>query len=145
MRFRPRRRKALSASFALLCMGALLLIPPIASIAGSPETGVTGNAAIERGPALGSVNVAALRARRDPFAPPSGELDGSQEPNDRAATIVVRAVALGPRPVALVDKGGRTTLLGVGDGLENSTVSRITADRIILADGNSIFVAGAQP
>jgi hypothetical protein len=121
------------------------LMPPIAGNARSPEIAVAKNAAIERGPALGSVNIAALRARRDPFSPPSGELDGSQEPNDRAATIVVRAVALGPRPEALVDKGGQTILLGVGDDLENSTVSRITADRIILADGNSIPVSGARP
>jgi hypothetical protein len=144
MRVRSRRLEATMAAFALPCVGALLFMPPIVSVARSHETGIAGNAPKERGSSLDSVNVAALRARRDPFAPPSGEMDGNQEPNDRAATVVVRAVALGPRPVALVDKIGHTFLLAVGDELENSKVSRITADRIILADGNSISVSGPR-
>jgi hypothetical protein len=145
MPVRPRRREAALAAFALLWVGALLLTPPAASIARSPETALAGSLANKPDPSLASVNVSALRARRDPFAPPLGEMDGNQEPDDRVAAIVVRAVALGARPVALVDKGGHTVLLAVGDAVANSTVSAITADRIILADGNSLSVSGPKP
>jgi hypothetical protein len=57
------------------------------------------------------------------------------------ATPVVRAIALGTNPSALVDEGGGTHLVAAGDRLGTTTIATIDAGGVTLADGRRMPLA----
>lgn len=63
---------------------------------------------------------------RDPFVPQAAELPQG---------VVVRAVVLGTAPHALVELGGETVLVGVGDTIGGVPVVAIDDRGVRLADG----------
>jgi hypothetical protein len=57
------------------------------------------------------------------------------------ATTVVRAIALGTNPRALIDDGGGTHLVAAGDRLGTTTVATVDAAGVTLADGRRLPLA----
>jgi hypothetical protein len=57
------------------------------------------------------------------------------------AAPIVRAIALGANPGALVDDGGGTHLVAAGDRLGTTTVAGIDAGGVTLADGRRLPLA----
>jgi hypothetical protein len=56
-------------------------------------------------------------------------------------TPVVRAIALGANPSALIDDGGSTHLVSAGDRLGMTSVATIDAGGVTLADGRHLALA----
>ena len=89
-------------------------------------------------PALSQIP-AALRA----LPPNAGAGDGAF-PFATAATRIVAAVTAvitGPHPFALVDEGGTTRMLGVGDRIDGQAIDAIDANGVHLSGGTTLAVA----
>lgn len=56
----------------------------------------------------------------------------------------VTAIATGTQPTAIVDSGGTTRVVGVGDALDGSTIERIDQKGIALADGRQLLLEPAS-
>lgn len=96
---------------------------------------------------------------RDPFLAPAAELrlapDGnsarqvarSQAVQRRSVgpPLAVRAIAVGENSRALVDVGGVTRLVGVGDSIGSLRVISIRIDRIQLSDGSTALLDSGHP
>src|SRR5581483_1370858 len=104
-------------------------------------------------PALDVPNV---NIRRDPFAapatPPSlGGLPGDPSagmvlpPNAAAGAPVLRAIVAGPQPKALIDVGGRPTVVGIGSPLAGSAVAAIGKTVVVLDDGRTLHLSEERP
>jgi hypothetical protein len=85
---------------------------------------------------------AALRA----LPPNAGAGDGAFPfaSGPRTAAIVT-AVITGPHPFALVDEGGTTRVLTVGDRISGDAIAAIGAAGVRLSDGTTLAIAPTHP
>lgn len=95
---------------------------------------------------------------RDPFVPAvvapvrtlaDAETDGGATgvlpPNAAAAGPVLRGVIVGPTPRALLEMGGKLTIVGIGTPIGNSTVLAISEKAIVLDDGETLRLLEGRP
>ena len=80
-------------------------------------------------------------ARIGPLPPNAGAFPFAW--NGRSDEIVVRAVVVGSHPSALVDDGGATHLLTVGDPIAGSSVVAIDAGGVVLGDRRRLHFSTA--
>jgi hypothetical protein len=85
--------------------------------------------------------VAPLPAALGPLPPNAGA--GSAPFPLLAEAAQVRAVITGAQPFALVEEGGATRLVTLGDGVAGDTIAAIGTDGVRLAHGRTIAVAHA--
>jgi len=123
------RRAMLHVSIAL-CAISLLLLPLTAQSAHSVLSAVSGPVAVSS-PLPVQSSFPRIRVARDPFVlPPSERVEES-----RQGAIIVRAIALGSRPSALLQSGPTTQFVVPGDRLGDTFVKSIGEDGITLDDG----------
>lgn len=103
-----------------------------------------------------ALEIPALTIRRDPFAAPAtasplGGLPGDPSagmvlpPNAAAGAPVLRAIVAGPQPKALIDVGGRPTVVGIGSPLAGSAVAAIGKTVVVLDDGRTLHLSEERP
>jgi hypothetical protein len=104
---------------------------------GSPQTSI----AMPALPALPQIP-AALR----PLPPNAGAGDAAFPFATGARTsAVVTAVITGPHPFALVDDGGATRVLTVGDRIDGDAIAAIDADGVRLSGGTALPAPHVRP
>ncbi len=126
-------RETLLRLAALVCASALCLIPfaSVSSPDGPAEAARLTSA--EASLTLPTDSAAPVPAAlRDPFvaSPRAIALESAAR-----STGVVRAVALGAEPRAIVDTGGATLMVKVGEALMGSNIVEIDAGGVVLEDG----------
>ena len=128
--------RALFVAAAIVCFSAAFLTTPSAvrSQFGQRSNGPIVAPAPKRS-VVPSVVVPALR---DPFVPQlvAGELsqiDARRHPI--RSTTRVTAIATGTQPIALVESGGETRAVTIGDPLDASRISGIAGNTVVLANG----------
>jgi hypothetical protein len=84
---------------------------------------------------------------RDPFLAPVKHVAFSQPLQVRSVDppLVVRAIVVGENSRALVEAGGATRLIGVGDRVGSLRVMAIRIDRIQLSDGSTALLDNTLP
>ena len=92
-------------------------------------------------PAVREPALPAALARIGPLPPNAGAFPFVW--NGRPDEVVVRAVVVGPHPSALVDDGGTTHLLTVGDPVAGSSVVAIDAGGVVLGDRRRLHFPSA--
>ena len=66
-------------------------------------------------------------------------------PNAAAAGPVLRGVIVGSKPRALLEMGGKLTIVGIGTPIGNSTVLAISEKAIVLDDGETLRLPEGRP
>jgi len=126
---------------ALLCAGTLCLIPfaSASSSVGPAEIAQPSSPGFSL--TLPAESAVALpMARRDPFVASSRAIALESMATSRG---VVRAVALGAEPRAIVDTSSGTLMLKVGDALMGSDIVEIDAGGVLLEDGIRLHLGNA--
>jgi len=126
---------------ALLCASTLCLIPfaSVSSSVGPAEIAQPSSPGFSL--TLPTDSAAALpMALRDPFvaSPRAMALESMA-----TSSSVVRAVALGAEPRAIVDTSSGTVMLKVGDALMGSKIVEIDASGVLLEDGIRLNLGNA--
>ena len=126
---------------ALLCASTLCLIP-FASVSSSVAPA---EIALPSSPGFSLTlptdsAVALPTALRDPFVASQRAIALESM---ATSSSVVRAVALGAEPRAIVDTGSGTVMLKAGDALMGSKIVEIDASGVLLDDGIRLNLAGA--
>jgi hypothetical protein len=166
----PRNRSALSA-LALVAFAGAFVATPLAARSSAVETAAAGTTTAA--PDVEARTVAVILPRRDPFtgglpteraaATPSaagalgalpslpaalGVLPANAGARGAvlpfASTARVTAIVTGPHPFALVDEGGSTRVVGIGERIGTETIAAIGADGVRLASGQTLRVASAD-
>jgi len=85
---------------------------------------------------------------RDPFVPGNR---WAEDPAPRvvpnavraitAPTVLVKAIVIGPHPLALLDEAGVMRIVGLGDAIGAARVSSISADQIVLSTGATLMIS----
>jgi hypothetical protein len=130
------RRAMVHVSIAL-CASSLLLLPLTARSAHRFLGAVSGYVAVSSPLPLQS-SFPRVRSVRDPFLPPPSE---RVEEESRQGAVIVRAIALGSRPSALLQNGPTTQLVVPGDRVGDTFVKNIGEDGITLDDGTVLKMA----
>lgn len=134
-------RSALLQVAALLCAGTLSLIPfaSASSSVGPAEVAQPSSPGFSL--TLPAESAVALpMALRDPFVASPRAIALESMATSRG---VVRAVALGAEPRAIVDTSSGTVMLKVGDALMGSTIVEIDASGVLLEDGIRLNLGNA--
>lgn len=103
-----------------------------------------------------ALDVPVLNIRRDPFSAPATATPVSGLPGDPSAGMVLppnaaagapvlRAIVAGPQPKALIDVGGRPSVVGIGSPLAGSTVAAIGKTVVVLDDGRTLHLTEERP
>lgn len=129
-----RRRRVLRVSLCA-CAAACALLPMAFpwNMHASAGGDVLGHAMAPATP--GAMVYPPIQVERDPFARPGGS----------PSLAVVRAVALGDVPTALIDLDGKTQFAGVGSTIAGSSVVSITQRGVELDDGTILPLREARP
>lgn len=141
-RLSPDRSRLLHAAIAS-CAVALLLSPLAASSARNvPFDGAADVTIAPATPLPPETPFPKIYVERDPFAAPPEMAASSQTERTRA---IVRAIASGAKASALIEEGGRTRLVSIGDRVDESQVTVIDAGGIVLANGARVRLEDVQP
>jgi hypothetical protein len=157
---RPERALA-SVPGCALCVSAVLVLSRGTGAAAIPPSVPAALLRAEGGRAATSaIEVPALRLSRDPFVADAGPMpDGPLAtlpvlppnrgivgaPPSAGPAVVVRAVVLGARPMALVEFGQQTIVVKPGDALAASRVAAIDVAGIVLSDGRRMTLGSGAP
>lgn len=135
MRRLPPERSNLLQGAVALCAFAALLAPLAVQLARGVRLETRTDAAFALpSPAPRETPFPTVYVERDPFYQEGASRDASSAP------VVVRAVASGPKAAALIEEGGRTRLVLVGDVVEGSRLVAIDDGGLLLASGARVPV-----
>jgi len=147
---RKRRAAALS-----VCAASAIAVALLAPLAARPLTGafsVRPHAGLATRINSGGSpwGERAVEIARDPFLPADEPRPAATPiPNVHAVVVplpvAVRAIAVGENSRALIDVGGVTRLVAVGDSIGSLRIATIQADRIVFSDGSAAKLEGALP
>jgi hypothetical protein len=154
-----RNKRPLFGAAALLCYAAAIVLTP---------TGVRSQLDSRVGPAqITDIPIdqapRAIAPERDAFAPQASVDDDQQPvfpspppqlsrlllphvapaPAPITVTSRVTAVVTGTNPTAIVDSGGESRLVSLGDALDGSTIVAITNDAVVLGNGKRLTLQPA--
>lgn len=138
----PSHRSGMLRAGGALCAVALLLLPLAARSARSLPSDEALKPIEFGSPPPPATPFPHVYVERDPFEAPPGawrETEGSR------ARAIVRAVASGARPAALVEEDGRTQLVSIGDRIDGIAVIAIDASGLVFADGTRLQIEKARP
>ena len=141
-----RTLRTLFVMAAIVCFSAAFLTTPSAVRSQFGQRSNTAPAQPVR--SYSAARQVVVPALRDPFTPRSttGEMplpDGRRLPI--RSTARVTAIATGPHPTALVESGGVTRAVTIGDELDSSRISEISGTTVILANGIRLSLDAAPP
>jgi hypothetical protein len=138
---RTDRRRALLRGSLFALAGALLLTPLALPPAEPAQAGAIATPPASA-PQLAESPEPKLLVARDPFVPDAAvqSADASMDAGDGTG-IVVEAIALGDSPRALVQAGGTSRIVRVGDSIGDSIVRAIEERGLVLDSGETLPLA----
>jgi hypothetical protein len=142
---RSERRRNLLRGSLLALAGALLLLPLALPLALPAQAGGRIGSAPEPAPTFAEAAEPEVKITRDPFVPEAAtqSADATQAV-DGGGSIEVEAVASGSSPRALIQVGGTSRIVRVGDALGDSTVNSIGPSGIVLENGETLPFAAPR-
>jgi hypothetical protein len=135
-----RARRALYAWSAFLCSASVALLPLSARSSLGAPAGDTALALPQIALTKAAQRPRPLVFTRDPFEPAVPDLASAATPG-----AVVRGVALGEHPQALVEDVGRVRLVELGSSVAGSRVTEIDQGGVVLENGTFLRLTGDRP
>ncbi len=147
-------RRALITASVLIALCAILVVP----LAGSTAGYRLGPSAKSAKPEIvrrdNPWKDALVTITRDPFLPeamftrPSSHLPQPARRNPVGMSVPgarVRGLAFGQETKAIIELGGATKIVALGDFFNGTRVAAILADRVVLSDGSVLMFSGRLP